>query len=293
MNNLRIAHISDLHFCKSEFYIFNKPSLKLWRPKRPVELYNALWECRNFSASRVKSLIDKVNDLDVDIVVATGDFTLTGKKREYRMAVEALKSLKALLVAVPGNHDVWSESSWQERRFKEYMGWACPGGDLPWLWDDPHGRARIIGLDSSKYSRSPTSATGVLSSESLDFLRKHGPTRPEGSKLVVALHHHVLLENTASPPALQRLYADRMRLKNAEQFWDAAHSAGVDLVLHGHHHDAYRSRHLGVAIHCVGSGGVSTDTAGKTARFDIVEVGPGDIIATTWVYSNGAWENNS
>jgi 3',5'-cyclic AMP phosphodiesterase CpdA len=49
--------------------------------------------------------LDKVNDLDPDFIIFTGDFTNHGYYAEYIKAVEYVKSFKSTLFSIPGNHD--------------------------------------------------------------------------------------------------------------------------------------------------------------------------------------------
>ncbi|MDR2873543.1 MAG: metallophosphoesterase [Methanobrevibacter sp.] len=71
-----IAHISDFHIGGSDF-------------SEDVFFNN----------------VDKVNDLDPDFIIFTGDFTNHGYYAEYVKAVEYIKFFKSTFFSIPGNHD--------------------------------------------------------------------------------------------------------------------------------------------------------------------------------------------
>ncbi len=71
----RIAHISDLHFGRTD------PAV-------------------------VEGLVDELNRAPPDLIIASGDFTMRARRREYAEARAFLARLSAPWVAVPGNHDI-------------------------------------------------------------------------------------------------------------------------------------------------------------------------------------------
>lgn len=77
----RIAHISDLHFGRSD------PEL-------------------------LDPLIRALNAAKPDLVAATGDFTQRARRSQYRDARAFLDRLQAPWLAVPGNHDVSLDNLW-------------------------------------------------------------------------------------------------------------------------------------------------------------------------------------
>ena len=71
----RLAHISDLHFGRTD------PAV-------------------------VEGLVAELNADPPDLIVASGDFTMRARRSEYRTARAFLARLAAPWIAVPGNHDI-------------------------------------------------------------------------------------------------------------------------------------------------------------------------------------------
>ncbi|MBN8185086.1 metallophosphoesterase [Salipiger thiooxidans] len=92
----RIAHISDLHFGRTD-----------------VELLNPL--------------LAAVNGARPDLVAVTGDFTQRARVSQYREARAFLDRLEAPWMAVPGNHDVSLDNLWMRfiRPYKRYREHIC------------------------------------------------------------------------------------------------------------------------------------------------------------------------
>ncbi len=72
---MRILHLSDVHFGAAD---------------------DAL----------VDAVVARTRDLDPDLVVASGDFTMAGRAGEFEAAAEFLRRLRVPVVATPGNHDL-------------------------------------------------------------------------------------------------------------------------------------------------------------------------------------------
>lgn len=85
----RIAHISDLHFCRTD------PAV-------------------------VEALAAELNGDPPDLVAVSGDLTMRARSREYRAARAFLDRLRAPVLAVPGNHDI--TSYWLHERFLDPLG---------------------------------------------------------------------------------------------------------------------------------------------------------------------------
>ncbi|MFE1600284.1 metallophosphoesterase family protein [Methylobacterium sp. ID0610] len=91
----RIAHISDLHFGRTD-------------------------------PAAVEGLAAELNRDRPDLVIASGDFTMRAHIREYEEARAFLARLTAPVIAVPGNHDITPFRLWERflhpfRRYRRYI----------------------------------------------------------------------------------------------------------------------------------------------------------------------------
>jgi 3',5'-cyclic AMP phosphodiesterase CpdA len=91
----RIAHISDLHFGRTD------PAV-------------------------VEGLVAELNRDGPDLIIISGDFTMRARTREYLEAKAFLDRLPHPWIAVPGNHDISPFRLWQRffhpfRRYKRYV----------------------------------------------------------------------------------------------------------------------------------------------------------------------------
>ena len=106
-----VAHISDLHICKST----------------------------DFDEGKFLQAVTEINQLQPDMIILTGDLTNGGFLAEYEMAQKYLKMFEAPLFAIPGNHDARNLG---DQTFEEFI------GERSWklTMDD---NFTVIGLDSS------------------------------------------------------------------------------------------------------------------------------------------------
>ncbi len=105
-----IAHISDLHVCKSDF---------------DEEMF--------------MTAVSEINNLQPDMIILTGDITDNGYYKEFQQAKKYLAMFEAPLFAVPGNHD---SRNLGYQTFEELIGersWKLTMND----------NFMVIGLDSS------------------------------------------------------------------------------------------------------------------------------------------------
>jgi len=180
---LRIAHVSDLHFTRG--HVFEPES----------------WDAG----------VRYVNELDPDVVVASGDFTDWGLRSEWEMAVERLRELRAPVVPCLGNHDARREG-W--RVYEDLFG--CKR-----YYARRHGGVDFIVLDSSQ----PDLDDGEVGREQRGWLRDR---LREATFPVVVLHHHLVpIPNTGREMNICRDAGGVLKVLDE---WK------VPLVLGGHRH---------------------------------------------------------
>ncbi len=69
-------------------------------------------------AERLRSIVETVNNMDVDFVVIMGDITNNGTRKQYELSKNILSDLKKPYYIVIGNHDMKTS----DNLFEEYYG---------------------------------------------------------------------------------------------------------------------------------------------------------------------------
>ncbi len=100
---MRIVHLSDIHFWRYALHPMRLLS------KRLVGTASLLMgRGRRFRLERVPDLVERVQSLDPDHILITGDLTTTALPDEFHHARTALSGLlhdPAKVTIIPGNHD--------------------------------------------------------------------------------------------------------------------------------------------------------------------------------------------
>jgi len=149
----RIAHLSDLHFGRTDQVV-------------------------------LPALVTAINEAKPDVVVVSGDLTQRARRREFRAARDFLARLKFPQLIVPGNHDVplynvYIRAFHPLSRFRQFF-----GQDLaPFLADD---EIAIIGVNTA---RSLTFKDGRINREQVaDVCRRLLPVGERVTRIVVSHH---------------------------------------------------------------------------------------------------------
>jgi 3',5'-cyclic AMP phosphodiesterase CpdA len=225
---LRIIHLSDIHVWR---YAFNPLRLFNKRAVGMVELLTG--RARKFRLDRLDEVVARVEGLEPDHILISGDLTTTALPEEFRAARDALAEIlidSSRVTVIPGNHDRYTTGSVRYRQFEEWFGVFAPPGPYPWLRAIDHETA-ILGLDAT---RSHISARGELPPEQLAKAREmmaDPETRPR--RLIVACHYPVV-----SPPVYMSELAAK-RMKNAPEVRDWLGGIGPHLYCCGHVHAAW------------------------------------------------------
>lgn len=239
----RLAHVSDLHFGDAA------PAL-------------------------VEALASALEASGADVVVATGDLTQKGKRREFAQAQDFFKRLDAPAVIAPGNHDTpmfnpVARSFGAFRRFNRMA---------------PHDAKRS--RSAAAAIRAINTARGVqarldwsLGRVSLSEAREAASElagAPAGAARVIACHHPLV--TPAGAPF-------RARTRNGRRAAHLFAEAGVDLVMTGHLHSAFLEP-LPAGDHAtwaLGAGtALSTRTRGEPVGFNTVDIRPEGFEVIRW-----------
>lgn len=162
-----------------------------------------------------RSTVEKimVDELDIDLVLVTGDIAQDGSVAAYKRFLDIADSLNAPLRTLPGNHD-------DQANFRAVLSaTADPVIDL--------GAWRIIMLDSTVAG----SNGGRLAQEQLDLL---------GSAAGSAADRHVLVAMHHNPVEVGSPWLDTMMIENGPALFDAINGLPqVRAVLWGHVHQEF------------------------------------------------------
>ena len=220
-----LVHIADLHFWEI-----------VWNPlrllnKRLLGNVNVLFRRhKEFLMDRADAYADAVAATGAPSALLTGDFTSTSTDAEFAMSArfaEGLAKRGLRVIAIPGNHDVYTFEAARKHRFERYLGAYLPPSGLPACIDLPGGTPLVL---------APTVAPNLLSSrgrirraeaDAVGALLEGCPPGP----VIVAGHY----------PILERTYAYHStwgrRLANAKALHDALQKArGPLLYVAGHVH---------------------------------------------------------
>ena len=191
-------------------------------------------------------------ELDVDLVVVTGDVTDDGTVRQVDEALGLLEGPRRLVV--PGNHDTGAlhglgwESDEAGRRFGAFScqsAAARPLGD-PWPLRVDIGGCAVYGLNSASGAadgpeRTSRWARGWIGPKQLRILDEDLQQLDRDQRKILVLHHHVV-----RIPLGRKLFETAfggesfMGLEERGQLLEIIDRHQIGLVLHGHRHHFLR-----------------------------------------------------
>src|SRR5918997_1609363 len=188
----RVLHVSDLHFG------------------------------RNDKPESIEALGRLVEDVQPELVIASGDLTHRGLRTQHQRAADFLRGLGLPLLVIPGNHDIPYTFP---KRFTQ-----------PWLefervWEETEPVYRsdtllVVGLNSVRPWRHQS---GRLRPQQIDRTRELLHSARDGVLRIVTFHHHLL-----GPPWRSRKKPVAKRNVVLASLVDA----GADLILAGHIHQS-------------------------------------------------------
>lgn len=206
------------------------------------------------------------------VVAVSGDVTQRAKPIEFAAAKLWLEGLPGAKVIVPGNHDVplWDVLRRTVRPLDRYR--RLLDAETDPVWEDE--RLLVIGVNTA---RSLAISHGRISEEQVSRIRARlGADQPRRTRVLVAHHPFVAARHSL--------------VGRGRRAIDAFATAGLDLVLAGHHHTVFAGVlgewHVGIASSVLVShastalshrtrgepnGWTRIDVAGETIAFDVRE----------------------
>lgn len=163
-------------------------------------------------------MVKKINGIEPDLVIHSGDITQDGLLDEYELAREKLKQIEADLVIIPGNHDARNVGY---KLYPDFFGKKHRVKKIK--------NVKIVALDTTV----PDIEGGRLGRTGQDYLRKSVENLP-GLINVVAIHHHLIPVPDAG--------RSRNLIDDAGDVLKLVSENYVDLVLMGHRHVPYITR---------------------------------------------------
>ena len=188
----RVLHLSDLHFG------------------------------RNDKPESLEALGRLIEDVDPELVIASGDLTHRGLRSQHDRAAAFLRGLDLPLLAIPGNHDI--PYTFPKRFTSPYLEF-----ERIWETTQPVYKSETIvaaGLNSVRPWRHQS---GKVRQEQVRRAKDVFAEAAPGALRIVVLHHHIL-----GAPWRSRKKPVARRNLVLGSFVDA----GADLILAGHIHQS-------------------------------------------------------
>jgi 3',5'-cyclic AMP phosphodiesterase CpdA len=261
---MRIAHITDIH-------VMEPPRLSQIWGKRAMGSVNLFVLGRHAKFSRVvqESLVDAVRSQKVDALVFTGDATAQALKEEFQTFKDLYGDLfsEQPTVAIPGNHDTYTNQSCRTRVMEQFLGdWTGTGN-----WPRLHlvnEQLACVAVDSC---RAGLLSSGKVDRDQLTRLDQMLGSSVLANRAVFVLIHYPLRGRKGEP------YGPSSRaLSNAREVEAVllGHAHRITAILHGHEHHGFQTELTDgkrrISILNPGSSGYAfTPETDRTAHFNV------------------------
>lgn len=222
MEQLRIIHLSDLHFSRS----FWHPSQFL--NKRCIGNFNLLLFRRHlYQTDHLTHLPSLFKELEADHVCITGDFSSLSLDSEFELAKSFIKSMSQDVHCIPGNHDCYTKQVEKTKRFYDFF----PSEELKnkrvekkylgngWWW---------VGLDCT-YATLPIYSYGKFEEATKNNLKKVLES--------ISKDHFIILGNHFPLYPTNKPTHDLIGAKSLQEL--IREHKNIKLYLHGHDHGHY------------------------------------------------------
>jgi len=222
---MKILHFGDIHVWNAT------PYLREWYyPKRwlgPVNLM--VRRAKRFPPSLRQEAVKAILNQEADLVLFTGDFTNFSLESEFREAARLFAPLREKwgdqLIAIPGNHDVYTHRSVARRLLEQHLPWVRT--ELAWTREVAPGQD-VIGVHHSVPLR--LRSNGVVTSATREALRQELKTsRAQGHRALVMGHFAYATPQSHPETSEHRLLGEEQLAQDLAEY-------PPDAYLHGHKH---------------------------------------------------------
>jgi 3',5'-cyclic AMP phosphodiesterase CpdA len=235
-----------------------------------------------------EAMLRAANELEYDVVIASGDYTQRAKPQEFADARDFMAKIpRRPIIVTPGNHDVPLYRVFERlfapyKLYKEYISEEL---DTVHRFED----AVIVSLNSTAPLRAIVN--GRIRQWQLEFAKKAFEDTPEGAARIIVAHHHFA-------PAPD--YEGGQVMPKAKRAIDCFTELKVDMIIGGHLHRAYIGNSLDIypgedrdhGIIIVQSG-TTTSRRGRAREteknsFNHIRIAEGVIRVTHYMYFSDA-----
>jgi 3',5'-cyclic-AMP phosphodiesterase len=176
-----------------------------------------------FDEDAMRSIVERINRMEPDVVVVVGDLTAAGYEWEFEQAAEWLGQIEAPKVVIPGNHDSRNVGYIHfQRLFGERFSRFQQAFDAPRAERIRATGFTVVAVDSSD----PDLNEGHIGRERYPWIRAQFDV-PNDIK-IFAIHHHLV-----SIPGTGR---ERNIITDAGDLLAVLTSLDIDVILSGHKH---------------------------------------------------------
>ncbi len=244
---MKLLHFGDIHVWDRTPY-----PIEWYYPKRWLGPINLLIRrAKRFPPALRQQAVDAVLQQDADVVLFSGDFTNFSLESEFREAARLFAPLREKwgdrLIAIPGNHDVYTGRSVRRQLLEKHLPWVRT--ERAWTVELVPGRD-LIGVHHAVplWVRS----NGVVTEETQAAVSQElSASRDRGNRAIVMGHFAY-----ATPP--EHPETAEHRLIGEEAFAKVISEASPDAYLHGHKHVRWALRSpLSPTTVCLNCGSVS------------------------------------
>lgn len=213
----------------------------------------------------IQPLIERINTIEPDLVVVSGDLTQRARTEQFKQARRFLDALPQPQIIVPGNHDIPLHDIFRRfmRPLQKYQRYVTNDLDPVYVDDE----IAVLGINTA---RSLTFKDGRVNQEQIAHLRTRLHSLEKHVIKIIVTHH---------PFDLPGHFNEKALVGQATAAMDMFANSGADLLLAGHMHvshagsSAARHKIKGYSALVVQAGtATSTRGRGESNSFNVIRV---------------------